>query len=101
MFKSNAAFLHIPHMSLNRFEQALFVYLEANVDERRHWQSSVSDLAMRSGVPGEAASGLERDLWNYLVERSAHVPQLRELGVTGLRRVSLLNLAEHLLRLWG
>jgi hypothetical protein len=44
---------------------------------------------------------LERELWDYLTERSAHVPALRERRLEAGRRVSLLNLAEHMIRLWG
>lgn len=88
-------------MSLNRYEQALFSYWEKSPDERRHWQAKVVEVTRSASQPGEAAKILERELWDHFVERSAHVPALRELGAAGLRRVSLLNLAEHLLRLWG
>jgi hypothetical protein len=88
-------------MSLNRYEQALFSYWEKQPDERRHWQAKVAELSRVPGQPGEAARALERELWDHFVERSPHVPALRELGTGGLRRLSLLNLAEHLLRLWG
>jgi len=55
------------------------------------------------GVYGnlDPARSLERELWEHFVERSPHVPRLRELSHGGVRRVSLLNLAEHILRLWG
>lgn len=88
-------------MSLNRCEQALFAYWEMQPDERRHWQAKVIEAAHTTGHPGEIARTLERELWEHLVERSAHVPILRERGEGGLRRVSLLNLAEHIIRLWG
>ena len=88
-------------MSLNRYEQAVFSYLEGQPDERRHWQAKITDAARASGAPGELPRALERELWDYFVERSQHVAGLRELNVGGLRRVSFLNLAEHLLRLWG
>ena len=103
MFKSNAALAAPPpiRMSLNRYEQSLFEYLSANVDERRHWQAKIIEAARRSELPGEVARALERDLWDYFVERSEHVPRLRDLNVDGVRRVSLQNLSDHLLRLWG
>ena len=88
-------------MSLNRYEQTLFAYWERQPDELRHWQAKVADLSRGAGQPGEAARTLERELWEHLVERGEHVPALRELGAGGLRRVSLLNLAEHIIRLWG
>ena len=88
-------------MSLNRYEQALFDYWDKQPDERRHWQTKVADVTRVSGSPGEPARALERELWEHFAERSAHVPALRELSAGGLRRVSLLNLAEYLIRLWG
>jgi hypothetical protein len=88
-------------MSLNRYEQALFDYWERHPDERRHWHTKVSGATRTAGAPGEVARSLERELWEHFVERSPHVPSLRELGAMGLPRVSLLNLAEHLIRLWG
>jgi hypothetical protein len=87
-------------MSLNRYEQAIFDYWDQQPDERRHWVAKVTELA-RAQSAALAARPLERELWDYLVERRGHVPQLRDLGLQGLPRVSLLNLAEHLLRLWG
>ncbi|MFZ5495144.1 MAG: hypothetical protein ACOZE5_07375 [Verrucomicrobiota bacterium] len=87
-------------MSLNRCEQAVFDYWERAPDERRHWQGKVSELTF-GGTDTGLARSLERDLWAYLVERSAHVPALRELRLDGGPRVSLLNLAEHMIRLWG
>ncbi len=87
-------------MSLNRCEQAVFDYWDRAPDERRHWQAKVTDLT-RSGPDMALARGLERDLWTYLQERSAHVPALRDLRVESGPKVSLLNLAEYLIRLWG
>ena len=88
-------------MSLNRYEQTLFNYWENQPDERRHWQGKVGDTVRAVTAPGAAARTLERELWDYFVERSPHVPRLRELSAGGLRRVSLLNLAEYIIRLWG
>ncbi|MBL9213870.1 MAG: hypothetical protein JNG83_00190 [Opitutaceae bacterium] len=88
-------------MSLNPFEHALFTYWERQPDERRHWQARVAELTRGSGSPVLHAPALERELWEHFRERSPHVPALRELNAVGLRRVSLLNLAEHVIRLWG
>lgn len=104
MFKSNAALRprFRRKMSLNRYEQALFDYWERAIDERRHWQNKVVDLTRAPSLPpGELARSLERDLWDHLVERTPHVPALRNLGAPPLSRVSMLNLAEYVLRLWG
>lgn len=88
-------------MSLNRYEQAIFDYWGRAPDEHRHWQGKVRDLTHGVAAPGGLARGLERELWAYLTERSAHVAALRDLRLDEGRRVSLLNLAEHMIRLWG
>lgn len=88
-------------MSLNRYEQSLFDYWERQPDERRHWQMKVMEAAKASSAPGEAARRLERELWDHFCERTAQVPALRGVAPGGGQRVSLLNLAEHILRLWG
>jgi hypothetical protein len=87
-------------MSLNHYEQAIFDYWERQPDERRHWEAKVTEMT-RIQPAAEAARPLERELWEYFVERRQHVPQLRDPGLPGLARVSLLNLAEHVIRLWG
>jgi hypothetical protein len=89
-------------MSLNRYEQAVFDYLEHAPEEHRHWQTKVKTLlsSTPAGI-GSHARELERELWAYLVERTPHVQSLRNLGLLGQSRVSMLNLAEYLIRLWG
>ncbi len=87
-------------MSLNRYEQTIFDYWDQQPDERRHWQTKVVELT-RNGASPDLARALERELWAYLVERTPHVPALRSLNPAGPPRVSLLNLAEHIIRLWG
>ena len=79
----------------------MFNYWKSQPDERRYWQEKVAAVGRLTAEPGEVARNLERDLWDYFAERSEHVPALRELNPGGLRRVSLLNLAEYVLRLWG
>ncbi len=88
-------------MSLNRYEQTVFDYWQKQPDERRHWQAKVIAAAQAAAGPGEVERALERELWEYFVERAGHVPVFRNYAATGLRRVSLLNLAEYILRLWG
>ena len=89
-------------MSLNRYEQTMFNYWQKQPDELSHWKSKVIAVSKVTAPPGEIARSLERDLWDYFVERSQHVPIIRDLsGPGGVRRVSLLNLAEYVLRLWG
>lgn len=88
-------------MSLNRYEQTMFNYWQNQPDELNHWKSKVIQLAKTTAAPGEVARALERELWDYFTERNQHVPLFRDLSIGGLRRVSLLNLAEYVLRLWG
>lgn len=87
-------------MSLNRCEQTVFDYWERAADERQHWHAKVVALT-RGGPDMSLARGLERELWAYVLERSPHVPALRALHLESGPKVSLLNLAEHLIRLWG
>lgn len=87
-------------MSLNRLEQAIYSYWERQPDERRHWEAKTMEIAKARSAPGEAARCLDRDLWAYFVERSGQVRELSALG-GDLRRTSMLNLAELMLRLWG
>ena len=88
-------------MSLNKYEQALFDYIDRNPEERRHWHGKLQEATRLSGDLGGLARELEREMWEYYRERSQQVPVLRDLNSGGLKRVSLLNLTEYLLRLWG
>jgi len=88
-------------MSLNRYEQTLFDYIDRHPEEKRYWHAKLHETAARLVEPGSAARELEREMWEYYIERSQHVPVLRELNSGGIRRVSLLNLTEYLLRRWG
>lgn len=88
-------------MSLNGSEQMLMDYLGTHRDERQHWEAKVRALGNSSMDIHEAAIRLEVDLWAYFKERSAVVKPFKELADReGLRRTSLQNLAEYLLRLW-
>ena len=88
-------------MSLNRCEQRLFDYLQAQREERQHWQEKVRS-ALREFPDEHAASlRLEADLWRYYLERSAVAAPFKQAAVhEGLSRTSMRNLAELLLRLW-
>jgi len=88
-------------MSLNRHEQAVFDYIDGHPEEKRHWRDKIVAATRGLDEPGSVARTLERELWDYLVERSAHVASIRVLGISPAARLSLLNLAEYLLRLWG
>ena len=89
-------------MSLNRAEQRVFDYVQQHPDEKRHWHDKVSVISARATDPHAAAVALEEELWRYYEERSAVASPFREIAQReGLRRISLRNLAEHLLRLWA
>ncbi|EIP99552.1 hypothetical protein OpiT1DRAFT_04073 [Opitutaceae bacterium TAV1] len=88
-------------MSLNRTEQTVFDYLQANPEERRYWENRVRTTLAGSGGDVHAASLLlDNDLWDYYRERSEVASPFREIVAReGLRRTSLRNLAEYLLRI--
>jgi hypothetical protein len=88
-------------MSLNRYEQAVVDYWQKHPDERAFWMTRTAATGRDSAGSGDAVRALERDLWAYFVERSQHVAALSALNKEGIRRVSLLNLAEYVLRMWG
>jgi hypothetical protein len=85
-------------MSLNRCEQRIFDYLQANPEERAFWQHKVRADATDSST---AIARLETDLWRYYEERSAVAAPFKEaVRHEGLHRTSMRNLVELLLRLW-
>ena len=89
-------------MSLNRNEQMLHDYLQAQPDERRHWEGVVKHEAARAGDIHAAAFSLEGDLWRYYVERAGVTEPFRSAARhEGLARTSMRNLAELLLRRWA
>ncbi len=89
-------------MSLNRAEQMLFDYVSRHAEEKRHWHEKVRWVASRWTDSHGAAVALEGELWRYYEERSRIAEPFREvIQREGLRRISLRNLAEHLLRLWS
>jgi len=88
-------------VSLNRSEQRIFDYLSAQTDERQFWVGKVQKIAREAVDAFAAALRLEPELWNYYVERSAVVPSFRAAASReGLKRTSMRNLAELLIRLW-
>jgi len=88
-------------VSFNRYEQLLFDYLENHADERRFWTSRVFDMS-RSGSHEATVLDLNSQLWEYFEERSRYESPFKEIVVSeGLQRISLLNLSEYLVRMWG
>ena len=93
--------VQVDGMSLNRCEQTLFDYARGHPDERHYLQDKVRALVSGSPEISNAVARIDSELWRYYVERSAVVPAFGEaLGGAGLRRTSMKNLAELLVRLW-
>lgn len=88
-------------MSLNRHEQITFDYLQGHPEESRFWQDKVQQIVKALTDEHAAALRLEGELWAYYVERSGVVEPFRGIAAReGLRRLSMRNLADHLIRLW-
>jgi len=89
-------------MSLNRVEQILFDYIQHHAEERHFWQSKVREMMQQSENDQVAATVLAEGLWRYYEERCRVVPLLHEITAReGHQRISLRNLVEHLMRIWG
>lgn len=88
-------------MSLNASEQMIFDYMQGHPDERHYWLQKVQKTCAQSVDDFEAARLLELDLWRYFEERSAVASPFKEVARReGIRRTSMRNLAEYLVRLW-
>jgi hypothetical protein len=88
-------------MSLNQSEQMIFDYVQRHPEERHYWLEKVRKTSLSSTDDHVAAATLEPELWRYFQERSSVASPFREhVQRQGLQRVSMKNLAEHLLRLW-
>ncbi|HEY0945631.1 MAG TPA: hypothetical protein VGD81_10200 [Opitutaceae bacterium] len=88
-------------MSLNRSEQMVYDYVQAHPEERHFWTEKVRRVAAQSPDDHAAATQLADQLWAYYEERAGVVSPFREVVKReGLRRMSMRNLAEYLLRLW-
>lgn len=88
-------------MSLNRTEQRMLNYVEANPDELRFWQDRVQRAVIDQRDHQAAATWLADELWRYFEERSAVAKPFTEWARTeGVHRTSMRNLAEYWLRLW-
>ncbi len=87
-------------MSLNRCEQRVFDYLQCHPEERHFWVAKVQTVC-RTLDDHAAAARLESELWRYYEERSAVAAPFKEAArLEGLRRTSMRNLAELMVRLW-
>lgn len=87
-------------MSLNRYEQLLYDYIESLPEERRFWQDRVVEVAETNRRRETSALLLNSELWEYFEERSRHEPAFSDVVGGGLGKLSMLNLSEYLLRMW-
>jgi hypothetical protein len=88
-------------MSLNRSEQGLFDYIKRHPEERQYIRDKVQSVSAASAGAEGAVARIDAELWRYLEERSSVVPEFRDAAREfGLRRTSMKNLAEHLVRIW-
>ncbi len=88
-------------MSLNRSEQIVFDYLKAHHDERQYWQDKVRSFVTGNSDFANAVLRIDSELWRYYLERSSVIPGFDALsGSAPVRRLSMKNLAELLVRLW-
>lgn len=88
-------------MSLNRSEQMLYDYVQGLAEERQYWFNKVRGIVADSVDPHAAVARIDSELWRYYLERSEVAPVFIASARTyGLKRTSMKNLAEYLLRLW-
>jgi hypothetical protein len=88
-------------MSLNRSEQMLYDYVQGQIDERHYWQNKVHSIVAEAAEIPVAVSQLDAELWRYYLERSEVAPVfIAAARAYGLKRTSMKNLAEYLIRLW-
>jgi hypothetical protein len=85
-------------VSLNRCEETLLRYVRAHPDELRFWTARVLEIDRRGGTPIERVHALEGEMRAYAGERARADRDIAE--AFGPSRVSLRNLAEHLLATW-
>ena len=89
-------------MSLNASEQLVFDYVQRHPDERHYWVQKVQKTCAQAMDHYEAARLLDADLWRYFEERSGVASPFKDLANRqGLRKTSMRNLAEYLVRLWA
>jgi hypothetical protein len=93
---------HVGAVSLNRSEQILYDYMQGQRDERQYWQSKVQSFVRESAEVSAAVDRLDSELWRYYLDRSEVVPALVAAArAHGLKRTSMKNLAEYLVRIWA
>ncbi len=93
--------LHGGPVSLNRFEQRVFDYLQGHREERQYWTEKVRKHIATNPDEHAVAMRLDGELWRYYEERSAVAEPFKSAARhEGMQRTSMRNLAELLIRLW-
>jgi hypothetical protein len=88
-------------MSLNRSEQMLYDYVQGQREERQHLQNKVRGIVAESVEIPSAVARIDAELWRYYLERSEVTPIFITAARSyGLKRTSMKNLAEYLVRIW-
>jgi hypothetical protein len=88
-------------MSLNRCEHYLFEYIQTHKEEGQYWQGKVHSFTRKNLDIHEMAAELEQGLWAYYLERAGGSPKFAQgMPSKDLKRTSMRNLADHLIRLW-
>jgi hypothetical protein len=88
-------------MSLNRSEQMLYDYVQGQSEERQHLQNKVRGIVADSVEIPAAVARIDAELWRYYLERSEVAPVFIAAARSyGLKRTSMKNLAEYLVRIW-
>ncbi len=85
-------------VSLNRCEDSLLRYVSDRADEKRFWHARVLEADRAGGSLVDRVAALDDQLREYAAERGRADPALRDAFGDG--RVSMRNLAQHLLNLW-
>jgi hypothetical protein len=79
----------------------LYDYVQGLSDERHYWQNKVHSIVTESAEIPAAVARIDSELWRYYLERSEVAPVfIAAARAYGLKRTSMKNLAEHLVRLW-
>jgi hypothetical protein len=92
---------HVCAMSLNRSEQMLYDYVQGQGEERQYWQDKVRRIVAESPEIPAAVARIDSELWRYFEERSSVVPVfVADARAFGMKRTSMKNLSELLVRLW-
>jgi hypothetical protein len=79
----------------------LYDYVQGTSDERHYWQNKVHTIVAHASEIPDAVARIDSELWRYFLERSEVVPVFMVYArAYGLKRTSMKNLAEYLVRLW-